>query len=33
MAIMNGVEFLQAVKKDERLRRVPVVVLMTSDDQ
>ena len=33
MPIMNGLEFLQAVKKDERLRRTPVVVLTTSDDQ
>jgi CheY-like chemotaxis protein len=33
MPVMNGIEFLQAVKKDERLRRVPVVVLTTSDDQ
>jgi CheY-like chemotaxis protein len=27
MPIINGIEFLQAVKKDERLRRIPVVVL------
>ena len=33
MPIMNGIEFLQAVKKDERLRGIPVVVLTTSDDQ
>ncbi|PTQ76946.1 response regulator receiver domain-containing protein [Nitrosospira multiformis] len=33
MPIMNGIEFLQTVKKDERLRRIPVVVLTTSDDQ
>ncbi|HJT51387.1 MAG TPA: response regulator [Nitrosospira sp.] len=33
MPIMNGIEFLQAVKKDVRLRRIPVVVLTTSDDQ
>ncbi|SFU58787.1 response regulator [Nitrosospira multiformis] len=32
MPIMNGIEFLQTVKKDERLRRIPVVVLTTSDD-
>jgi CheY-like chemotaxis protein len=32
MPIMNGIEFLQAVKKDERVRRIPVVVLTTSDD-
>ena len=33
MPVMNGIEFLQAVKKDERLRAIPVVVLTTSDDQ
>ncbi|SEO19565.1 Response regulator receiver domain-containing protein [Nitrosospira multiformis] len=33
MPIMNGIEFLQAVKKNERLRGIPVVVLTTSDDQ
>ena len=33
MLVMSGIEFLQAVKKDERLRRLPVVVLTTSDDQ
>jgi CheY-like chemotaxis protein len=33
MPIMNGIEFLRAVKKDEGLRRIPVVVLTTSDDQ
>ncbi|SEO25911.1 Response regulator receiver domain-containing protein [Nitrosospira multiformis] len=33
MPIMNGIEFLQAVKKDGRLRAIPVVVLTTSDDQ
>ncbi|SFU78091.1 response regulator [Nitrosospira multiformis] len=33
MPVMNGIEFLRAVKKDERLRRIPVVVLTTSDDQ
>ncbi|SEO31091.1 Response regulator receiver domain-containing protein [Nitrosospira multiformis] len=33
MPIMNGIEFLQAVKKDERLRPIPVVVMTTSDDQ
>ncbi|MBN9133416.1 MAG: two-component system response regulator [Nitrosomonadales bacterium SCN 54-20] len=33
MPIMNGIEFLRAVKKDEKLRRIPVVVLTTSDDQ
>ncbi|SEO51083.1 Response regulator receiver domain-containing protein [Nitrosospira multiformis] len=33
MPIMNGIEFLQAAKGDEQLRRVPVVVLTTSDEQ
>jgi CheY-like chemotaxis protein len=33
MPVMNGIEFLQAVKKDERLRGIPVVVLTTSNDQ
>ena len=33
MPVMNGIEFLQAVKKDERLRPVPVVILTTSHDQ
>ncbi|WP_256326855.1 hypothetical protein [Nitrosospira multiformis] len=30
---MNGIEFLQAVKDDEQLRRIPVVMLTTSDEQ
>ena len=33
MPIMNGIEFLRAVKNDEQLRQVPVVVLTTSDEQ
>ena len=33
MPIMNGIEFLQAVKDDEQLRRVPIVVLTTSVEQ
>jgi CheY-like chemotaxis protein len=33
MPIMNGIEFLQAVKNDERFRNIPVVVLTTSDEQ
>jgi len=33
MPIMNGIEFLQAVKNDEQLMRIPVVVLTTSDEQ
>jgi CheY-like chemotaxis protein len=31
MPVMNGVEFLQAVKKEEKLRRIPVLVLTTYD--
>jgi CheY-like chemotaxis protein len=30
MPVMNGIEFLQAAKGDEQLRRIPVVVLTTS---
>ena len=33
MPIMNGIEFLQQVKRDEQLRRIPVVVLTTSEEQ
>lgn len=33
MPIMNGMEFLQTVKDDEQLMRIPVVVLTTSDEQ
>ncbi|SEO23998.1 Response regulator receiver domain-containing protein [Nitrosospira multiformis] len=33
MPIMNGIEFLQAVKDDDRFRRIPVVVLTTSNEQ
>ena len=33
MPVMNGIEFLKAVKKDEQLRRFPVVVLTTSEEQ
>jgi CheY-like chemotaxis protein len=32
MPIMNGVEFLNRVKADSRLRRIPVVVLTTSNE-
>jgi CheY-like chemotaxis protein len=28
---MNGYEFLDAVKKDERFKGIPIVVLSTSD--
>ncbi len=33
MPIMNGIEFLQVVKHDEILKRIPVVVLTTSGEQ
>jgi CheY-like chemotaxis protein len=33
MPIMNGIEFLRALKKDEKRRGFPVVVLTASDDQ
>ncbi|MFZ1548529.1 MAG: response regulator [Candidatus Nitrotoga sp.] len=33
MPIMNGIEFLQNVKLDVQLKRIPVVVLTTSEDQ
>lgn len=33
MPIMNGAEFLQIVKRDHALRRIPVVVLTTSEEQ
>lgn len=33
MPVMGGVEFLQVVKHDPTLRRIPVVVLTTSDEQ
>lgn len=33
MPRMNGVEFLEIAKGDERLRRIPVVVLTTSDSE
>ncbi len=33
MPVMNGIEFLQAVKKAPELRLFPVVVLTTSDEQ
>ncbi|MDO9422748.1 MAG: response regulator [Methylobacter sp.] len=33
MPVMNGIEFLQAVKVDSELKRIPVVVLTTSDEQ
>ncbi|CAH1387851.1 response regulator [Candidatus Nitrotoga sp. M5] len=33
MPIMNGVEFLHVFKQDELLKRIPVVVLTTSEEQ
>jgi CheY-like chemotaxis protein len=33
MPIMGGIEFLRAVKSDAELRRIPVVVLTTSEEQ
>lgn len=33
MPIMTGIEFLQHAKRDDRLRRLPVVVLTTSEEQ
>lgn len=33
MPIMNGIEFLEVVKHDPVLRRIPVVVLTTSGEQ
>jgi CheY-like chemotaxis protein len=33
MPVMNGIEFLQAVKADPDLKRIPVIVLTTSCEQ
>jgi len=33
MPIMNGIEFLQVVKHDALFKRIPVVVLTTSEEQ
>lgn len=33
MPIMNGIEFLQQVKRDPLLRAIPVVVLTTSEEE
>ena len=33
MPIMNGIEFLEAIKADAELKCIPVVVLTTSDEQ
>lgn len=32
MPIMSGLEFLQEIKADEELKKIPVVMLTTSDD-
>ncbi|MCS0628240.1 response regulator [Telluria mixta] len=32
MPVMNGIEFLEQVKRDEQLRRIPMVVLTTSEE-
>jgi len=33
MPVMNGIEFLHAMKSDERLKDIPVVVLTTSREE
>ena len=33
MPILNGIEFLQIIKNDESLRRIPAIVLTTSRDE
>lgn len=33
MPVMNGIEFLRSVKEDVRLRRIPAVVLTTSEEK
>lgn len=33
MPVMNGIEFLNVAKHDDALRRFPVIVLTTSDEQ
>lgn len=33
MPIMNGIEFLEEVKRDDRLKGIPVVVLTTSEEE
>lgn len=33
MPKMNGIEFLRAVKQDRRLRKIPVIVLTTSEEE
>jgi CheY-like chemotaxis protein len=33
MPIMNGIEFLQTIKHDAEFKRIPVIVLTTSEEQ
>src|SRR3989338_2384770 len=33
MPVMNGIEFLEVVKHDDRLKGIPVVVLTTSEEE
>lgn len=33
MPVMNGIEFLHEMKSDDSLKRIPVVVLTTSEEQ
>jgi CheY-like chemotaxis protein len=33
MPIMNGLEFLKAVKNDDKLKCIPIVILTTSEEQ
>lgn len=33
MPVMSGIEFLEVVKSDENLKRIPVIVLTTSSEQ
>lgn len=33
MPIMNGIEFLQVMKHDSQLKRIPVIMLTTSEEQ
>ena len=33
MPKMNGIEFLEIIKNDENLRRIPIVVLTTSNNE
>ena len=33
MPVMNGIEFLQAIKQDVQFRSIPVVMLTTSEEQ